>query len=127
MKLKISIIAVFVLSLIFSTVTFARSYGGMDFTLRNRTGYDIAAVYISPSTRNHWERYYSPYGNIIYDGESTDLYIEIRRDVRYFDIRCTYTNGRSEVFYGEDIYSGHVTLGNRHRRHNRHDDDEELF
>ena len=125
MKFKISIIVVFFLSLLFSTVTFARSYNVMDFTLVNRTGLNIKALYISPMSRNQWERYYSPYGNIIYDGDSIDLYIDVRRDVRYFDIRCTYTNGKTSVWYGVDIYrSGRVVLRSHHRGNTRYDDED---
>jgi hypothetical protein len=43
-------------ALVASAMAAAAQAGEADFTLVNRTGYDIREVYISPANRNNWGR-----------------------------------------------------------------------
>lgn len=98
MKFKLSLIAALILSVAFSTVTFAASA-----TIINRTGRDIEALYISPITRNHWERYYSDY-DYFEDGDSIRIHVDSDSRTRFWDIRCMYSNGRADMWYGVELY-----------------------
>lgn len=103
MKSKISLIALLVVSVLFSaTVAFARSSGGARATIINRTGYSIEALYISPVTRNQWESCFSSYF-IMDDGDSVVVELPRHANSHYFDIRCEYTNGREDVWYGVEL------------------------
>ena len=101
MKFKISLIAALILSLAISTVAFA----ARSATLINRTGRDIEAIYVSPVAEDEWERYYGD--DDFEDGDSIRIYVSSSE--RFWDIRCRYTNGRTETWYGVEL-SGSVTL-----------------
>lgn len=110
MKFKISLAVLLVMGVLFSTVTFARSHFD-SFLVVNRTGRDIKAIYISPTAADDWERYYAPFGEIIEDGDSADIDFDGDRSNPFWDIRCVFTNGRSDIFYGVEIYDGaRITL-----------------
>ena len=130
MKLKISLIAALIFSVLFSTAAFAR---GNEVEIINRTGMDIRALYISPVARDQWTRC----AGSISRGDSEDIYVN-SGSTKYFDIRCTYRNGDEDIWYGVDLYnSSTVTLGreghfrtndsgsSHHRRHRGYDDDDD--
>ena len=108
MKFKIALLAVLVLGITFSTITFARSSGN-EVTIVNKTGRDIEALYISPVTRDDWEEFYLP-DDVIYSGDSTRIYVEFRRGVKYWDIRCEYTNDMEDTWYGVDLYDSDIVI-----------------
>ena len=125
MKFKISLIAALILSVAFSTVTFAASA-----TIINRTGRDIEALYISPVASNQWERYYSDTEYFESD-DSMRVHVESRRGVDYWDIRCRYTNGRTDTWYGVDLTgtvilrrNGDFSNGGSSSRRRHYDDDD---
>ena len=126
MKYKISLIAVLMISLIFSAVTFARSSSGR-CTVINKTGYDIEEIYISPVARDQWERC----GSYLDKGDSMRIDLPRNSNSNYYDIHCEYSNGRDDTWYGVELYdSAVVTLKRngdfftRDRHHdNDHDDD----
>ena len=101
MKFKISLIAALIFSVVFSTAAFA----ARSATLINRTGRDIEAIYVSPVAEDEWERYYGD--DDFEDGDSIRIYVSSSE--RFWDIRCRYTNGRTETWYGVEL-SGTVTL-----------------
>ena len=107
MKFKVSIIAALVLSLIFSTAALARSSGNY-VEILNKTGRDIEELYISPMTRDDWEEYFL--SDELESGDSTRIRVDYVRGVKYFDIRCKYTNGKSETWYGVDLYNSDVVI-----------------
>lgn len=140
MKQKISLIALLVVSLLFSTVAFARSSGGARATLINRTGYDIEYLYICPAGTEEWERCRGSFD----DGDSIRVELPRHRNLNSFDIRCEYSNGREDMWYSIELYgSDRVTLlkngrinngsgsqdsnpfhsAGRHDRDDDHDDD----
>lgn len=133
MKYKFSLIALLVVSVLFSsTVAFARSSGGARATLINRTGYDIEDLYICPAGSEDWELCAR---RTIYDDDSVDVELPRHRHSNYFDIRCEYTNGRTDMWYSIELESSEVVVllrngnfnnGNGSRNSNPfkdHDDD----
>ena len=122
MKFKISLIAALIFSVVFSTAAFAASV-----TLVNRTGRDIEALYISPVTRNQWQRYYSDY-DYFEDGDSIRIHVDSDSRSGFWDIRCMYANGRADMWYGVELYGtvilrrdGEFSNSGGSRRH--YDDD----
>lgn len=112
MKFKFSLIAALILSLAFSAVTFAAN---RDITVQNKTGRDIKAIYISPVAEDDWERCRIS-DDIIFDGDSAVVYFKTRRHVDYWDVRCTYINGRTEVWYGVDLEGDDILVLRRNGR-----------
>ena len=110
MKFKVSLAILLTLGILFSTVTFARTHFE-SFVIVNRTGKDIKAIYLSPNDANKWKRYYAPYGEIIENGDSADIDFDGDSRVRFWDLRCTFTNGRSETYDSVEIFDGvRITL-----------------
>lgn len=126
MKYKISLIAVLMVSLLFSAVTFARSSSSARCTIINKTGYDIEEIYISPVARDQWTRCRGYLDN----GESMKIDLPNRSNSNTYDIRCEYTNGREDTWYGVELYDSAVVSLKRNgdffikdRHHDGHDDD----
>lgn len=117
MKFKISLIAAIILSLAFSAVTFAAS---RNVTVQNKTGRDIKAIYISPVAEDDWERCRIS-DDIIFDGESEVVYFRTQRHVDYWDVRCVYLNGRTEIWYGVDLEDGDILVLRRNGRFSMED------
>ena len=106
MKYKISLIALLVISLMISTVTFARSSSSARATLINRTGYDIEELYICPAGSEDWERC----GRDIENGEDVRIKLPRYSDIDNYDIRCEYENGREDMWYSIELYNSSTVV-----------------
>ena len=112
--------ALFALALIFgialSSVAFAARHHSHDydyypvtgFTLVNNTNYNIRRVFVSPVAKNDWKSCNFTYSGIIYAGEAADVEFEAWTNAQYWDMRCVFTNGREEVYYGIALNSASV-------------------
>ncbi len=71
-----------------------------DFTLRNKTGYQIDEVYVSPHSSNHW-------GNdrmgddALADGESKHIHFPHNSEACHFDIKVKYHDDDSTAEWGD--------------------------
>ena len=79
--------------------------GSQDFDLENGTGHTIAYIYLSPSDENAWV-YQDELGpnDVLRPGESIFLTFSPRDDVRYWDIKVVYDNGKEDVWEDLDLY-----------------------
>ena len=63
-----------------------------DFTLVNRTGYDINEVYVAPSASNDWEE--DVMGrDILEAGQSVDIGFSPKEKTCTYDLKVVYTDG----------------------------------
>ena len=66
--------------------------GRQDFTLVNRTGYDIAEVYVAPSASDDWEE--DVMGrDILAAGDAVDIGFPERGKICVYDLKVVYTDG----------------------------------
>lgn len=72
--------------------------GAQDFTLINKTGVEIHAVFLSPSDQNEW-------GNDILgedtlaDGEKATITVNAEADVALWDLKVTDPDGNAIVWH----------------------------
>ena len=80
------------------------------FTLVNNTNYNIRSVYVSPVAKNDWQECSNSYGGIIYVDEAADIEFEAWVNAQYWDMRCVFTNGKEEIYYGMALNSASVVV-----------------
>ena len=78
------------------------------FTLVNDTNYNIRKIYVSPVAKNDWQECSNSYAGTIYKGEAADVEFEAWVNAQYWDMRCVFTNGREEIYYGLNLNSASV-------------------
>lgn len=71
-----------------------------DFTLINKTGYDLDQVYVSPSNSTDWHE--DILGrDVLGDDETCDIHFSRSEDTCLWDLRAVYTDNSAVVW--EDI------------------------
>ncbi|MGU3496040.1 hypothetical protein ACLBXM_18520 [Xanthobacteraceae bacterium A53D] len=94
------------------------SEGKQDFTLVNKTGYDIEEVYVSPSRADDWEE--DVLGkDVLEDGDSWHIRFTRAAKPCKWDLKVVYSDdGSSAIWYGIDLCSvSKITI-----RYNRNSD-----
>ena len=76
-----------------------------DFTIVNRTGYEINDIWVSRASGNDWGRELMGRGNILSDGESFDVSFPNGTRACRFDLRVRYTDNETAVWNDMDICS----------------------
>lgn len=128
MNFKFSLIAALIFSVAISAVALAAN----SVTLVNKTGRDIEAIYISPVAEDEWERYYG--GNDDFENGDS-MRISVSSGSKFCDIRCKYTNGQKDTWYGVDMTSkkvilkrnGNFEISGSSSRHDDDDDDDDYY
>lgn len=75
-----------------------RAESQLDFTLVNKTGYDIKTIYIAPSSQEEWEesdRVSLP--GAIKDGASVDLVFHPKAKAEKWDLKIVWVDGGDSV------------------------------
>jgi hypothetical protein len=70
----------------------AGAQGKQDFQLRNSTGYDIAEVYVAPTSSDNWEE--DVMGDDTLDnGERVTIHFPVKAKQCLYDIKVVWTDG----------------------------------
>lgn len=64
--------------------------GDQDFTLKNKTGYQIDNVFISPHSSDDWGKDVLGKGSVIEDGDSTDITFSRNNRICNYDMMVQY-------------------------------------
>ncbi len=67
--------------------------GDQDFTLVNRTGYQIDDLWVSPSRSDSWGREIMGRGNVLSDGDTYDVSFSRHAQACHFDLKVQYNDG----------------------------------
>ena len=67
--------------------------GGQDFSLVNRTGYQIDDLYVAPSASDNWGREIMGRGNVLTNGDSYDVSFSRGARACHFDLKVRYHDG----------------------------------
>ncbi|MFD2264625.1 hypothetical protein ACFSM5_17100 [Lacibacterium aquatile] len=90
------IIAAAVLAMGFLSVSAAHAQGKQDFTLTNKTGYDISEVYVAPSASKDWEE--DVMGrDVLANGEAVDISFERGQSTCKYDLKVIYSDDNSSA------------------------------
>lgn len=89
---KRTLLAVAAVAAFASSAAFA---GGADFTLSNRTGYDIREVYLSPTKRNSWGN--DRMGDIVLEKNKSRLFKFNSSAACKQDLKVVFDDDDSEV------------------------------
>ena len=121
MKIKALLAVALIFGIALSSVAFGARHHSRDydddrhpyhpitgFTLVNNTNYNIRKVLVSPVAKNDWQSCNFTYSGIIYVGEAADVEFEAWTNSQYWDVRCIFTNGREEIYYGIALNSASV-------------------
>jgi len=98
---KITLILTVLMMMVLScSVAFA---GSQDFTLVNKTGVDIASVYVSPTHTNDWEEDVMGEG-VLMNGESVKITFDGYK-AHSWDVRVEDSDGNALYWTGFDLPS----------------------
>ncbi len=93
----------FWITLVVLLATAANSLAGkQDFTLVNKTGFDIHEVYVSPHSSDDWEEDVMGKG-ILADGQSIAVKFERTDKTKEWDLKVVDGNGKATVFEKLDL------------------------
>jgi hypothetical protein len=93
----------FVLAALAATVIAAPAFAGdQDFRLVNRTGYDIAEVYVSPSATNHWGKDVMGHQTLD-DGEGVNISFAHDASACHWDLKVIYTDNDTAQWGNVDL------------------------
>ena len=76
--------------------------GTQDFTILNNTGYPIAQVYVSASSKDQWEE--DVLGrDVLPEGERTKIRFDSDEDACLWDLKVVYTDDESAEWQGINL------------------------
>ncbi len=90
--------SVLLLTLLLGLVIPARAESDLDFTLVNKTGYDIKEVYIGPTTSEEWGD--NVLTAVLKDGQALELKFHPKATAPKWDIKVVYTDGETAWWKG---------------------------
>jgi hypothetical protein len=86
------------LALLLGFVMSAKAQLDLDFTLVNKTGYDIKEVYVGPTTSEDWGD--NILKAVLKDGEGLELKFHEKATAEKWDIKVVYTDGETAWWKG---------------------------
>ena len=91
-----------VVALVVGSALTGRAESQLDFTLVNKTGYDIKEIYIAPSSQEEWsadDKVALP--GVLKDGAGVDLTFHPKATADKWDLRITWADGGDAVEWHE--------------------------
>jgi len=88
----------FLLALLLGLVVSAKAALDLDFTLVNKTGYDIKEVYVGPTTSEEWGP--NLLKETLKDGMALELKFHEKASAPKWDIKVVYTDGETAWWKG---------------------------
>jgi hypothetical protein len=116
MSLKKSVLIVCALLSVFAVGSLAADNAALDFTLVNKTGFDIYEIYMSPSTQEDWGDDILTADDLpfLQNGQSCNLSFSPEAESRYWDMKLVDENGDSHVCSKLDLTKVHtLTLASK--------------
>lgn len=74
-----------------------------DFTVVNRTGYQIDDIWVSPASRSNWGREIMGRGTVLEDGDSYDVNFRSGTSACKYDMKVQYNDGDTATWSGLDL------------------------
>jgi hypothetical protein len=90
--------SILLLTILLGLVMPARAESDLDFTLVNKTGYDIKEVYVGPTTSEEWGP--NLLNEVLKDGMGLELKFHEKATSPKWDIKVVYTDGETAWWKG---------------------------
>ena len=90
--------SILLLALLLGLVMSAKAQLDLDFTLVNKTGYDIKEVYVGPTTVEEWGD--NILKDVLKDGQGLELKFHEKATAEKWDIKVIYTDGETAWWKG---------------------------
>ena len=90
--------SIILVTLLLGLVIPAKAALDLDFTLVNKTGYDIKEVYVGPTTVEEWGD--NILKDVLKDGQSLELKFHPKATAEKWDIKVVYTDGETAWWKG---------------------------
>lgn len=101
--MKLSLIHAFPLALLAFAAPAVAQQANQDFTLNNRTGYEIKEVYVSPASAGDWQEDVLGNGTLA-DENGANIHFNAKTSTCKWDLKVVYTDdGSSAVWGGIDL------------------------
>ena len=103
--MKFACISIAASALLWATTASAQD-AKQDFSIVNKTGYDISEIYVSPSNSNDWEDELLGDDQELEDGEKFNVHFAPKVKTCKWDLKVTYSDDDSNaVWQGIDLCS----------------------
>jgi hypothetical protein len=86
------------LALLLALVTSAQAELNLDFTLVNKTGYDIKEIYVGPTSVDEWGD--NILKEVLKDGQALELKFNEKASAEKWDIKVIYADGETAWWKG---------------------------
>jgi hypothetical protein len=92
--------AIGITALTLATVSSVSVAGQQDFTLVNKTGYELDQLYVSPAAAKNWHEDILGQDTLA-DGQSAKITFAPENDICKYDVKVVYTIDKSEVYWND--------------------------
>jgi hypothetical protein len=92
--------AIGITAITLATVSSVSLAGQQDFTLVNKTGYELDQVYVSPASAKNWHEDVMGQETIA-DGQSAKITFSPENEICKYDLKVVYTIDKSEVVWSD--------------------------
>jgi hypothetical protein len=90
--------SIILLALLLGLVISARAELNLDFTLVNKTGYDIKEIYVGPTSVDEWGD--NILKEVLKDGQALELKFHEKASAEKWDIKVIYADGETAWWKG---------------------------
>src|ERR1039457_2069139 len=99
-KSKFILTSSILLALIMSVAMSARAASDLDFTIENKTGYDIKSVFVDETSSDKWSENLMKGQGVLKNGETFKIEFAPEETSAKWDIKVIYTDGEEAVWTG---------------------------
>jgi hypothetical protein len=92
--------AIGITAITLATVSSVSVAGQQDFTLVNKTGYELDQLYVSPASAKNWHEDILGQETLA-DGQSAKITFAPENDICKYDVKVVYTIDKSEVYWND--------------------------
>ncbi len=101
MKNKLHLIRLAATAIFLGVVSQAQAEPNLDFTLVNKTGFDIKAVYVAPTSKEDWEE--NMLQDVLENGDSLDISFDPGQTTTKWDVMVVWTDDDSAYWRNYDL------------------------
>jgi len=101
MKHQLHLIRLAAFAIFLGIISQAQAEPNLDFTLVNKTGFDIKAVYVAPTRQEDWEE--NMLKGVLENGDSLDISFSPGQNTTKWDVMVVWTDDDSAYWRNYDL------------------------
>jgi len=98
---QLHLIRIAAFAIFLGAVSQAQAEPDLDFTLVNKTGFDIKAVYVSPTSKEDWEE--NMIQDVLENGDSLDISFNPGQNTTEWDVMVVWTDDDAAYWRNCDL------------------------